>query len=210
MNSKALIVVGLAAVLAATTGVALSSNSDRLPRSDDGKTVATVAQKDHNDGDKNDVAGNKIYDNAVVDESAASENPTVTADEQTSTESSENTSVMDAQTNPSDSSFVVLPKATYRIRRVVERDTGEEQRPQLIFGKYYSECFLTLYNDCSAELCINPSTGFTEKGSYSVYNNTMYIDFGNDRIAEYPVIFSDENKIIGIIVDSAGYDIYFE
>ncbi len=211
MKSKALIVVGLAAVIAATTGVAFASNSNSHPRGADSDPVATVAQGEPTA--ENSSGENYSYTETqmIIDSADPSVTDNVTENDISATTAAEST-VAERQTSETTSdgnSFNVLPNATYKIQRVLDRSTGEEQLPQVVFGKYYSSCYLTLYNNCTAEICLNPSSGVSETGSYSIYNSIMYVDFGKDRLAEYNVVYNDENTVNYIIVPSGEYDVYF-
>ena len=210
MNNKALIIVGLAAVIAASTGVAFASNDAHHTRGADGdpstaaQSISTEAGKisDGADGSA-DVPVTEAVESAAAPSSA----PDASAASETVSQSAQAENV--SETDNSGSSFNVLPSASYSIKRVVDRKSGEEQTPQLVFGKYYSSCYLTLYNDCTAELCLSPSTGKSERGTYSIYGDTMYVDFGDDRMAQYTVVFGDNSSIVYIVVGSGEYDVYF-
>ena len=207
MSKKALIIVGLAAVIAASTGVVFASNSNAHPRGADGDPITASQTSDvgdtdvSNDSDIQEAGAQSeetLTDETVVYETLAPEvNVQFTQTEQT------------GEAGESGSSLQILPSASYSIKRVLDRSSGEEQSPQLVFGKYYGSCYLTLYNDCTAEICLSPSTGKSEKGSYSIYGNTMYVDFGDDRMAQYTVDFGENNTINYIIVTSGEYDVYF-
>ena len=210
MNNKALVVVGLAAVIAASTGVAFASNGSTHTRGADGdpspaaQSVSTEA----------DISSDSSYEPAGDAVTETGENVTAASEPTDATSSYEPSSQsVQSQTLSGDdsnsSSFVVLPSASYSIKRVVDRSSGEEQAPQLVFGKYYSDCYLTLYNDCTVELCLNPSAGKIEKGTYSIYGDTMYVDHGDDRMSQYKVVFGDNSSIVYIVVSSGEYDVYF-
>lgn len=210
MNNKALIVVGLAAVIAASTGVAFASNGSSHPRGADGdpttasQSVSTEAGFSY-DGSHDPGADPQSETDASAFQASEASEATVTSE--STPQSVQSETVSDSANNAS--SFNVLPSASYTIKRVVDRNSGEEQAPQLVFGKYYSSCFLTLYNDCTAELCLSPSTGKSEKGTYSIYGDTMYVDHGDDRMSQYTVVFGDNNSIVYIVVSSGEYDVYF-
>ena len=207
MTKKALIIVGLAAVLAASTGVVFATNSNTHQRGADGDpeiavTGSTSSAADPSGDDNYSVES--TLNSSDIDDTSYIEETTASADITQSDVTEQNQTSDDG-----DSSFQVAPSASYSIVRVIERESGEEQSPQLVFGKYFSSCYLTLYNDCTAEICLSPSTGKSEKGTYSIYGNTMYVDFGDDRMAEYSVVFGDNSSISYIIVGSGEYDVYF-
>lgn len=210
MNNKALVIVGLAAVIAASTGVAFASNGTSHPRGADGDP-STASQSVSTEAG---VSADGAYDSAADPQAETGESvlpaseaydATVTTDSTPQSVQSETVSGTDSNA----SSFNVLPSASYTIKRVVDRNSGEEQAPQLVFGKYYSSCYLTLYNDCTVELCLSPSTGKSEKGTYSIYGDTMYVDHGDDRMSQYTVVFGDNSSIEYIVVSSGEYDVYF-
>ena len=211
MNSKALIIVGLAAVIATSTDIAFASNGTPHTRGADGDP-STAAQSDSTESG---VSSDGSYDHAADSQAETTGESVLTASEASGAavmSESPSQNIHEETVSGDDSggsSFNVLPSASYTIKRVVDRNSGEEQAPQLVFGKYYSSCYLTLYNDCTAELCLSPSTGKSEKGTYSIYGDTMYVDHGDDRMSQYTVVFGDNSSIVYIVVSSGEYDVYF-
>lgn len=196
MSKKALIIVGLAAVMAASAGIVLSSGGNSHPRSTDGDPAASaqsssIAASD----DLSDGGPGQDHESSNIVESIA-------------VVYGEISSVNSDATGSIDNDKAHVPTATYSIKRVVERNSGDEISPQLVFGKYYGGCYLNLYSDSTAEICLNPSTGISEKGSYTIAESTISIDFGKDRAAEYSIVYG-ENRIENIIVVSGEYDVYF-
>ena len=205
MSKKALIVVGLAAAVAAVSGAALTANNTAVhPRGADGDPTAVVSQYDN--GDISDGDGYSAVDN--IEETAAS---TEAASDVVSEEPSEITEVIldndsdDQDVSDSDKKVT----AEFKVIRLVDRNTGQEKSPRVLFGIYAGDCYLKMYSDCTAEICISPSNGQSRTGTYSIYGDTMYVDFGDEKMTEYKVVFSDSNEIEYIIVPSGGYDIYF-
>lgn len=206
MTKKALIIVGLAAVLAASTGVVFATNSNTHPRGADGDPSVAVSGETSS---VSDTSGDVDYTSESSLNGSETSVPSYTDETNAPADATRSDDTGQTQTSDDGSSFQVAPSASYTIARVIERESGEEQSPQLVFGKYFSNCYLTLYNNCTAEICLSPSTGKTEKGTYSIYGNTMYVDFGDDRMAEYSVVFGDNNSISYIVVGSGEYDVYF-
>lgn len=207
MSRKALVVVGLAAVIAASTSVAFASNGGRHVRGVDGDPVSATVSSD--DADVSDSSESGVYSDPEIVASDYSGTVAYSADVSSDFETgaSEPSAVEDSDNSVG--SFNVLPVSSFGILRVVDRDSGEEQSPRVVFGKSFNSCFLTLYNNSSLEICLNPSTGIAESGTYSIYGDIMYVFFGDDREAQYEVAFSDDGNIDYIIVPSGNYDIYF-
>jgi len=205
MTKKALIVVGLAAAVAAVSGAALTANNTAVhPRGADGDPTVVVSQYDN--GDTSDDDGYYAADS--VDETAAS---TEAASDDVSEDPSEIAEVIpdngsdDQDVSGSDKKVT----AEFEVIRVVDQNTGQEKSPSVLFGIYAGDCYLKMFSDCTAEICLNPSTAKSKTGTYSIYGDIMYVDFGDGKMTEYKVVFSDSNEIEKIIVPSGGYDIYF-
>lgn len=196
MSKKALIIVGLAAVIAASAGIVLSSGGNSHPRSTDGDPAASTQSSS--------IAASDIFSDDASGQDYEASNTV----ESIAVVSGEISSVNSDYTGSIDNDKAHVPTATYSIRRVVEHNSGDDVSPQLVFGKYFGGCYLTLYSDSTAEICLNPSTGISEKGSYTIADSTISIDFGKDRAAEYNIVYSD-NGIENIIVGSGEYDVYF-
>ena len=196
MSKKALIIVGLAAVIAASAGIVLSSGGNSHPRSTDGDPAASTQSSS--------IAASDIFSDDASGQDYEASNTV----ESIAVVSGEISSVNSDYTGSIDNDKAHVPTATYSIKRVVEHNSGDDVSPQLVFGKYFGGCYLTLYSDSTAEICLNPSTGTSEKGSYSISDSVMSIDFGKDRAAEYNIVYGD-NGIENIIVGSGEYDVYF-
>lgn len=204
MIKKPLIIAALAVGVAAVSGVAIANNNSNIhPRGADGDPVSVVSSQADNGSNSISSDIQSAADTvATAEETAPDISQSPTAVEETV---SDNVSVVSGF----DSNAPVTVTAEFGVIRVVDADTGKEVDPRVIFGHYASDCYLRMYSDCTAEICVNPSGDQIKKGTYSIYGETMYVDFGDDRIAEYPVTFNDENKIDHIIVNSGKFDIYF-
>lgn len=208
MSRKVLVIVGLAALVAASTGVAFASNHHGK-KSDD-NISPTVAVAD-----------------APVDEDTASSdsdavNIDTTGETVTPSESSDSvaTEAYDGPLidgHPIEPSYPQeeLPESqaslndSYTIKRVVDVESGEDVSPQVALGKFFSECYLNTYTDGTVEICLNPNTGEVKKGVYSIYNDILYVSYGDDRIEKYPIIYTDNAVVDSIIVTDGPYDYYF-
>ena len=203
MSRKALVIVGLAVVVAASTGVAFASNSD----------TAHVRGADA-DPAVSDIA----YDGAYTDDHTVSDPDTsVSYDTDESVEDIHDDSKTDIE--DADSEDITSDTAnddgddandvSFEIKRVIDTSTGEEASPRVVFGKYYHSCYLVLYSDRTLTLSLNPSADIDLTGSYTISGDTMSVDYGDDIGAEYRIIYADNGDIDYIIVNSGGYDIYF-
>ena len=204
MGKKLLIIVGLAAAVAAATGVALTVNNNAdHPRGADGDPTVVVAQTDA------DAKNSDLADTALdVDETAEATDTSASDVTESDTDTAEITDD-DSDISDTDDDRTAAVTAEYGVIRVVERDTGEEQSPRMLFGQYVNECYLKMFDDCTVEICVSPANGQVSKGTYSIYGDTMYVDYHDDRVLQYQVVYDDDNKIEHIIVPSGEFYIYF-
>lgn len=221
MTKKAIIVIGLAALLAATSGVALASGSDGHVRGADGdpvKPIVSTVTGDQNSGQSSDTAdadpGSASSDSGDQDNAAQSETQTAAdasavSEAYDTAESDNSGSSQSGNQGSGQAQTVRLPAYQFAIYNVVDRQTGEEQSPRLVFGKYFNACYLTLFNDGTLDICLNPSTGIAETGAFTVTDGIMHVEFNNDRSADYTVRYNDDGDYEFIIVPSGDNDIYF-
>ena len=204
MIKKPLIIAALAVGVAAVSGVAIANNNSNVhPRGADGDPVSVVSSQ------ADSGSSNTSSDIRTAAETVAASEETASLATESSTAVDETVADNVSVVSGSDSNAPVTVTAEFGVIRVVDADTGKEVDPRVIFGHYASDCYLRMFSDCTAEICVNPSGDQTKKGTYSIYGETMYVDFGDDRMAEYPVAFDDENKIDHIIVNSGKFNIYF-
>ncbi len=218
MSRKALVVVGLAAIIAASTGVAFASNTPKqIVRGADADPVASSVQSGASDNTGNEYGSftddsnisaqdSNAVVSAVATPSGVAES---TADGQAEGDplSADGSGVNDGSGGYSASPRI--PSAQYTIRQILDQNSGEELSPRVIFGKFFNECKLTLYNDSTLDLCLNPSTGAVETGSYYIDGDLLAVNFGSDRETAFHLIFNDDGDIDYIIVPSADILIYF-
>lgn len=203
MSKKALVIVGLAAVIAATSGIAFASNRDGLQKTKTFSDAETVSVSD--DGDVlSDDGGSSIGEN-----SGDAADPDGTVDPEGTAVSRDPSEDLDDDNSDSGQASRAEVIASYTVQRVILRDSGEEQSMGLVFGKYASLCYLKLYDDGTAELCVNPSAGTSRRGEFTVKDDRMYVDYGGVEPAEYPVLYADGGGIETIIVPYGEYDVYF-
>lgn len=207
MSKKAWIIVGLAAVIAATTGVAFASNGGTLhPRGTDGDPVIASSQTAGNDSEYN-ADGQAIGESGDTSVPVSSEETSEPDDAVEDADTTEAAPSDDDAENPVSSSGSLV--AEYSIHRIIERETGEEQSPRVIFGKFFNSCYLRLYSDSTLELMLNPTTGVSQTGVFETDDDVMSVEFDNDSHASYQIIYADNGDIDFIIVQDGAYNIYF-
>lgn len=97
-----------------------------------------------------------------------------------------------------------------RIVRVVDHSTGSETTAREVFGRYYTECFLTFPSDSRFQLCINPTSGDVITGSYKIYGSVISAQYSSGTGSEFNVKLKDGSATIDyIIVNYGNYDVYF-
>lgn len=208
MTSKALVIIGLAVLIAATGGVAIASNYNNQPTvADSASNTESVYDDTTADDD------NTAYDDS--DDLYTDDDGTVDKGEAVSTEPDDDptsdvqpTDSEQYDENKTDGSDISLI-AEYKINHVLNHNSGEPVAPQVAFGKYFRQCFLRLYDNGAFEMCINPSSDKIELGSYAISDDNLIVDYGNDRAASYKILYDDNNDIETIIVTSGQYIIYF-
>lgn len=98
---------------------------------------------------------------------------------------------------------------TYRIRRVYDHTVGGEVTAREVFGKLYSYCSLTFADDGTFELCINPNSGETRRGTYMVYDDVISAEYDDGVGTEFRIITDGSGEIDSILVNYGDYDVYF-
>ena len=205
MSRKALIIVGLAVLIAASTGVAFATNNP----GQGGKPVTATAAATY--------PSTEATEEEIIDD-----NDTVTeADIPVTEASSENFDdvkdgvMIDGHLVEPSSPIENLPESErflndiYTLQRVLDAESGEELSLQMVLGKYYNDCTISTYTDGTLELCLNPSADAIKKGIYSIYNDIIYVDYGDGHIEQYPIIYANNAVIESIIVSDGKYDYYF-
>ena len=203
MTKKTLVIVGLAAIVAASTGVAFASgNVNKLFSGTDGfavnPTAATETVVDNDASDNGNIASGDSSD--IGSDVSGSVAPSASNDDDIEI-------VLDDHHD--DEEITADLSESYTVKRVLDRESGEELSPQVALGKAYSECYLNTYTDGSIKLCLNPASGESRTGVYSIYNDMIYADFGDDRTEKYFIIYSDDNTVESIIVTYGAFDVYF-
>ena len=191
MSKKVLAVVGLAAVIALSTGVITY--------------VGTQNQR----GSDADIIASKATDQAT--EADPSDDLPTTAEE-TETPSAAPTQPSDTPEDNDSYGFgaELAAYGSYRITAVVDHTTGVESSPREVFGKYYAECYLAFSSDGRFRLYINPASGDLLTGSYQVYDDVISVRYDSGIGSEFNIWMKDNSTEIDcIIVNYGDYDVYF-
>ncbi len=210
MNRKLLIIIGLAALIAGSTGVAFASNSGKPVQAGSAEPSAAVAADDGGEAQYDDV-----QNEPAADLPAAESQAIIAEEETTAMRERTDLPLVDGKVIQQPESTEELPQSqavlndTYAVLRVLDAESGEEVSPQVALGKYYSGCYMSTFTDGTLELCLNPSAEITRKGIYSIYNDILYVDYGNNEIEKYPIIYSHDAVVDSIIVSDGTYDYYF-
>ena len=192
MNKKVLAIVGLAAVIAVSTGAITLSGSGGHIRGADGDPVNTDT-----------VSTDTGADDVIQDDAT----PTEYNDVQDSSEndiSTENTG-NDIYGYADD----IVSVESYNIARIIDHTTGDECTAREVFGKLYYYCYLAFKSDNTFELCLNPVADEIRKGKYAVYGDVISVEYEDGVGSEYTVISDNNGGIDYIIVNYGDYDVYF-
>ena len=103
----------------------------------------------------------------------------------------------------------LVSTTSYNISRIIDHTNGDECTPREVFGKFYYYCYLSFKSDGTFELCLNPSSGEIETGTYRIYDDVLSIEYADGTGTEYTIISDNEGGIDCIIVNYGDYDVYF-
>ena len=207
MSRKALVIVGLAALLAATGGVAFASGGGQQP------PVSSSAVSEQTNDTYSDNSDDSPYDEDTQDDSndvvEQSDTDVEAADDGVSSDMENTEPETEAQDD--DTSYPVDKQliADFSVIRVIDHNTSDPVAPQMVFGKYYNSCFFRLYDDDSFEICTSPSTGTIDTGSYTVEDENLIAEYDNGKTASYKILFDDSGDIETLIDASGKYIVYF-
>lgn len=199
MSKKPLIIIGLAAVIAVSTGViTLTSQHKRGEDRDPVAPSATVGTEQPSDSP---AVTETTTD--VVTETAPTDAPESTVAETTAAEAVPT----DPEPTEVERSLSVLGKLS--ITRVVDHSSGNECSAREVLGSMHNSCYLAFGDGGRLELYINPSLGVASKGSYTFDNDSIFVTYDDGTATEFRVIYGDSDEIGYIVVNHGDYDIYF-
>lgn len=192
--AKKVTVIILSVILAAVVGAGsfYYFNSD----SDDNSTKPDETFATHEvylDDDKSE----QEY---IVDETQAQEND----------ETQYSDAFIPSDDNLSDNTVDVVT-TNFTIERIVDHTTNEEVSGRVVFGKSFNQAENYIAFDSGGNFEINLS-GYLDqprKGTYTEYDNIIYVEFEDGKAAEYTVNYTDDGTISYIVVNYGDYDVYF-
>lgn len=193
MNHKAMVIVGLAGVIAMSTGVITfvstrdSRGSDAALASENATEAAYVAYND----------------TQTVDDFQPTESEMTEDESQQPTEQTQGDADINGYTAALTSSDI------YRVRLVYDHTTGGEVTAREVFGKLYSYCSLQFYSGGNFEMCINPTSGEIRRGAFKVYDDVISVIYDDGKGAEFSIIADSPGDIDYILVNYGDYDVYF-
>lgn len=205
MNKKALIIIGLAVVIAASGGGLLLANGSH-PRGADADPIASESIfADATSGDVEQTqAGTEDVQDTEPD--AATEMTEAQTDEPTEPDKTP------TDAGGSDDEPVVTSdniSGRFTILKVVDHTTGSTQQPRVVLGNYYNDCYLSFEPTGKFELYLNTASGVAEGGTYHIYDNIISVLYDSGIGAEYTLFTSANGSVDYIIVNYGDYDIYF-
>lgn len=213
MSRKGLVIIGMAVLLATTGGVAFAGNSS-VPPSATASSAAETVNEYYDTNDENDSDGYVEYHDGEVadpidDDNAENDILSSPSDPVSNDGSADQTEPENNDQSGNDDFAERNLIYEFSVQQVIDHNSGDPVAPQVAFGKYYHLCGLKLYDDGSFELNFNPSTGNLKTGTYEIEGDDMIVDFGDNRLDSYRILFGDEGDIESIIIASGKYIIYF-
>ena len=99
----------------------------------------------------------------------------------------------------------------FTIGRIVDHTTNEEVQGRVVFGKSYnhSENYIKFSRDGYFEIYLTGYLDKVTKGTYTEYDDIIYVEFEDGTAAEYDVEYTENGVISYIMVNYGDYDIYF-
>ena len=200
MNKKALVIVGLAGIVALSTGVITYIGTQNSRGSDKALVESTEqpAYAEYTDIDTTltDVDPEDLPTDAEADTASEVEDKTEESTDAVNTD-------IHGYTN------VISSAGTYRIRRVFDHTNGNEVTAREVFGQLYSYCSLSFDADGHFDLCISPTSGEIRRGSYKIFDDVISVTYDDGKGAEFGIITDTPGEIGFILVNYGDYDVYF-
>ena len=222
MSKKLLVIVGLAAIIAASGGVVLT-NQQAFVRGADADPVSDVVIVDDHEANaadddidivEQDADSDVDSDNAVAantDAEDEGEEADVKEDDSspTYTVQDDPREITDHQGDEAQQPVADSSVQSYSIQKIIDHSTGQAVSPRVVLGSFAGSCYLKLYDSGKIDLYINPSSGTVQHGTYQTYDQFISVLFDTGVGTEYPFIAADDGSIDMIVVNSGDYDIYF-
>ncbi len=184
-----LIVLAVVLVAAAFTGVYFyfdSTNSDKSP---------------------NTSTPNEIYLDEDISVEEYIVDSTDAVDETTQTYSD---AFVPMDDNLSDNTLDIVT-TNFTIDRIIDHTTNEEVSGRVVFGKSFNvqENYIKFDSNGNFEIFLSGYLDSIKTGTYTEYDDIVYVEFEDGTAAEYDVKYTNDGIISYIVVNYGDYDIYF-
>ena len=199
MSKKVIAILGLAAVIAVSTGVITMTGrhqrgADGDPVGGDPTQSVDVSVDITDDGGTDDAE----YNDDVTEDASEPELPT---DDQPVYASDGS----DADGYAKD----IVSVDSFKVVRIYDRAADSDVTAREVFGKLYYECYLSFGSDGSFELLLNPVADEVRKGTYKVYGDVISVVYSDGGGSEFNIITDDSGGVDYILVSYGDYDVYF-
>ncbi len=104
-----------------------------------------------------------------------------------------------------------VTSTNFSIEKIVDHTTGEQVQPRVVFGSGFNinDNYIRFDTDYNFELYISGYLNSTTKGTFTQYDDIIYVEYEDGTSAEYDVTYTDDGVISHIVVNYGDYDIYF-
>ncbi len=104
-----------------------------------------------------------------------------------------------------------VTSTNFAIEKIVDHTTGEQVQPRVVFGSGFNinDNYIRFDTNYNFELYISGYLNSTIKGTFTQYEDIIYVEYEDGTSAEYDVTYTDDGIISYIIVNYGDYDIYF-
>lgn len=104
-----------------------------------------------------------------------------------------------------------ITTSTFSVEKIIDHTTDREVKPRVVFGTGFKadENYIKFDSQGTFEMYLSYYLDDTTKGTYTLYDDFIYVEYENGKSAEYNVVKSTDGVISCIIVNYGDYDIYF-
>ena len=161
-------------------------------------------------GDKQK-ATSAIINEQYLDEDMSGEEYIVDTPKNEETQSDDNS----GEFVPSDSDLADntadIATTNFTIGRIVDHTTGEEVQGRVVFGSGFNHAdnYIKFNQEGYFEIYLTGYLDEVTKGTYTEYDDIIYVEFEDGTAAEYDVKYTDSGIISHIMVNYGDYDVYF-
>ncbi len=155
-------------------------------------------------------ATSAVVSEQYLDEDMGDEEYIVDNKKEEETEEKEVSDYIPSDDDLSDNTAIVAT-TNFTIGKIVDHTTNEEVEGRVVFGKSYKheENYIKFNDEGYFEIYLNGYLDNVTKGTYTEYDDIIYVEFEDGTAAEYDVKYSENGIISYIMVNYGDYDIYF-